>query len=78
LLGVSRQLRAAALSPFVHQKLGTFISKEREEDLQELRTLLESGTITPVVDKTFPLNDAPDAIRYLKDGHARGKIVITI
>jgi NADPH:quinone reductase-like Zn-dependent oxidoreductase len=77
-LGVSRQLRAAALSPFVHQKLGTYISKEREEDLQELRTLLESGTITPVVDKTFPLNDVPDAIRYLKDGHARGKIVITI
>jgi NADPH:quinone reductase-like Zn-dependent oxidoreductase len=78
LLGVSRQLRAAALSPFVHQKLGTFISKEREEDLQELRTLLESGTITPVVDKTFPLTDVPDAIRYLKEGRARGKIVITI
>jgi hypothetical protein len=77
-LGVGRQLRAAALSPFVRQKLGTYISKEREQDLQELRTLLESGTITPVVDRTFPLDQVPDAIRYLRDGRAGGKIVITI
>ena len=77
-LGVGRQLRAAALSPFVRQKLGTYISKEREQDLQELRTLLESGTITPVVDRTFPLDQVPDAIRYLREGRAGGKIVITI
>ena len=77
-LGVGRQLRAAALSPFVRQKLGTYISKEREQDLKELRTLLESGTITPVVDRTFPLDEVPDAIRYLRDGGARGKIVITV
>ncbi len=77
-LGVRRQLRAAALSPFVRQKLGTYISKEREQDLEELRGLLESGSITPVVDRTFPLNEVPEAIRYLKDGRARGKIVITI
>lgn len=77
-LGVRRQLRAAALSPFVHQKLGTYISKEREQDLQELRTLLESRTITPVVDRMFPLNDVPDAIRYLRDGRVAGKIVITV
>src|SRR5215216_6730803 len=78
LLGVRRQLRAAALSPFVRQKLGTFISKERGEDLEELRTLLEVGTITPVVDRTFPLDEVPEAIRYLRDGRARGKIVITV
>jgi NADPH:quinone reductase-like Zn-dependent oxidoreductase len=77
-LGVGRQLRAAALSPFVRQKLGTFISKEREEDLEELRKLLESGAITPVVDRTFPLDEVPDAIRYLRNGRARGKIVITV
>lgn len=77
-LGVRRQLRAMALSPFVRQKLGTYISKEREQDLQELRTLLESGTITPVVDRTFPLNEVPDAIRYLRDGRVAGKIVITV
>ena len=58
-LGVRRQLRATALSPFVRQKLGTFISKERGEDLEELRTLLEAGTTTPVVDRTFPLDSVP-------------------
>ena len=77
-LGVRRQLRATALSPFVRQKLGTFISKERVEDLEELRTLLEAGTITPVIDRTFPLDLVPEAIRYLRDGRTRGKIVITV
>jgi NADPH:quinone reductase-like Zn-dependent oxidoreductase len=77
-LGVRRQLRAAALSPFVHQKLGTFISKERGQDLEELRKLLEDGTIRPIVDRTFPLDEVPEAIRYLRDGRARGKIVIAV
>ena len=76
-LGVGRQLRAAALSPFVRQKLGTFISKERSRDLEELRQLFEAGALRPVVDRTFPLDEVPDAIRYLRDGRARGKIVIT-
>jgi NADPH:quinone reductase-like Zn-dependent oxidoreductase len=76
-LGVGRQLRAAALSPFVGQKLGFFISKERGQDLEELRKLLEAGAIKPVVDRTFPLDEVPEAIGYLRDGHARGKIVIT-
>ena len=76
-LGIRRQLLAAALSPFVRQKLGFFISKERSEDLEELRKLLEAGAVSPVVDRTFPLDEVPEAIRYLRDGHARGKIVIT-
>jgi NADPH:quinone reductase-like Zn-dependent oxidoreductase len=77
-LGIRRQLRAAALSPFVRQKLGFFISNERPEDLEELRKLLEAGTIRPVVDKTFPLEEVPAAIQYLRDGRARGKIVVVI
>ena len=77
-LGIRRQLRAAALSPLVRQKLGFFISKERPEDLEELRKLLEAGTIRPVVDRTFPLEEVPAAIRYLRDGRARGKVVIAI
>jgi NADPH:quinone reductase-like Zn-dependent oxidoreductase len=77
-LGIRRQLRAAALSPFARQKLGFFISKERPEDLKELRKLLEAGTIRPVVDKTFPLEEVPAAIQYLRDGRARGKIVVVI
>jgi NADPH:quinone reductase-like Zn-dependent oxidoreductase len=77
-LGIRRQLRAAALSPFVRQRLGFFISKERSHDLEELRNLLEAGAIRPVVDRTFPLDELPEAIRYLGDGRARGKIVIAV
>jgi len=75
-LGIRRQLRAAALSPFVGQKLGFFIAKQQSSDLEELSRLLEAGAITPVVDRTFPLDEVPDAIRYLRDGRARGKVVI--
>jgi NADPH:quinone reductase-like Zn-dependent oxidoreductase len=77
-LGIRRQLRAAALSPFLRQKLGFFISKERRRDLEELRTLLEAGTVRPVVDRTFPLEGVPEAVRYLREGHARGKVIITV
>jgi NADPH:quinone reductase-like Zn-dependent oxidoreductase len=77
-LGIRRQLRAAAISPFVRQKLGTFISKENAEDLEELRTMLEAGTLSPVVDRTFTLDEVPEAIRYLRDGRPRGKAVIAI
>ena len=60
-LGIDRQLRALLLSPFVRQKLGTWVSRERKEDLETLRELLESGRVTPVVDRTFPLSEVPDA-----------------
>jgi len=76
--GTDRQLRALMLSPFVSQKLRTFISKENGEDLVALKELIEAGKVTPVIDKTYPLSEAPEAIRYLEDGHARGKVVITV
>jgi NADPH:quinone reductase-like Zn-dependent oxidoreductase len=47
------------LSPFVSQKLRTWISTERKEDLEELHKLLEAGKVTPVIDRTFPLSDPP-------------------
>jgi NADPH:quinone reductase-like Zn-dependent oxidoreductase len=77
-LGIRRQLRAAALSPFVGQKLGFFVAKQRSEDLEELRKLLDTGAVKPVVDRTFPLEEVPEAITYLRAGHARGKIVVTV
>ena len=76
--GIDRQLRAHLLSPFVRQKLGTWISTERKEDLEALRELLEAGKVTPVIDRTFPLSEAPEAIRYLRTGQAHGKVVITV
>jgi Zinc-binding dehydrogenase len=76
-IGIRRQLRAAALSPFVRQKLGFYISKELSQDLEVLRKLLEAGAVRPFVDRTFPLDEVAEAIRYLRDGRVRGKIVIT-
>jgi NADPH:quinone reductase-like Zn-dependent oxidoreductase len=76
--GTDRQLRALILSRFVDQKLGTFISKENHEDLLVLKELIESGKVTPVIDRMYPLAEAPEAIRYLEEGHAQGKVVITV
>jgi NADPH:quinone reductase-like Zn-dependent oxidoreductase len=76
--GIDRQLRAMMLSPFVGQKLGTFISKENHKDLIVLKELIESGKLTPVIGRTYPLAEVPEAIRRLQEGHARGKTVITV
>jgi NADPH:quinone reductase-like Zn-dependent oxidoreductase len=76
--GTDRQIRALVLSPFVSQKLGTFVNKENHEDLLVLGELIESGKVTPVIDRTYPLSEVPEAIRYLEEGHARGKVVITV
>jgi len=71
-------LRAPLVSLFVGQKLGGLNSKVKQEDLVALKALIEAGKVTPVIDRTYPLVEAPDAIRYLAEGHARGKIVITV
>src|ERR671933_670141 len=76
--GTDRQLRAMMLSPFVGQKLGTFINKENHEDLIVLKELIEAGKVIPVIDRAYPLAEVPEAIRYLGEGHARGKVVISV
>ena len=60
------------------QKLGTFVSRENHEDMIVLKELIEAGKITPVIDRTYPLSEVPEAIRYMRAGHARGKVVITV
>ena len=75
---VDRVLKAALLSPFVSQSLRTLSVKRSLDDLQLLGELIESGSIAPVIDKTYPLSEAPEAIRYLENGHARGKVVIAV
>ena len=76
--GTDRQIRALMLSPFVSQKLATFVSSENHEDMIILEELIESGKVTPVIDRTYPLSEVPKAIRYLEEGHAKGKVVITV
>jgi NADPH:quinone reductase-like Zn-dependent oxidoreductase len=75
--GFDRPLRALVLSRLVGQRLRMLSSKPRQDDLQVLRELIEAGKLTPAVDRTFPLREAPEAIRYLVKGHGRGKVVIT-
>jgi len=62
----------------IRQRLTTFVSRHRQADLDTLRQLIETGQVTPVIDRTYPLAEAPQAIRELHAGHARGKIVITV
>jgi NADPH:quinone reductase-like Zn-dependent oxidoreductase len=75
---VDRIIKALVLSPFVSQKMATFTVKPNKEDLQFLKQLVESGKVTPVIDSTYPLAEVPEAIRYLEEGHAQGKVVITM
>jgi NADPH:quinone reductase-like Zn-dependent oxidoreductase len=77
-LGIGRQLRAALLSPFVGQKLGFFINRENAADLVVLAGLIESGGVTPAVDRTFPLAEAAAAVNHMAEGHARGKVVVEV
>jgi NADPH:quinone reductase-like Zn-dependent oxidoreductase len=76
--GFGRQLRAVALSPFVRQRLVMKTPKEHYADLERLARLIEAGDLTPIIEKTYPLHEAPDAMRHLQAGHARGKLVITV
>jgi NADPH:quinone reductase-like Zn-dependent oxidoreductase len=71
-------LRAPLVSLFVGQTLRGLNSIVKQEDLAALKELIEAGKLTPVVDRTYPLIEAPDAIRYLEEGHARGKIIIAV
>ena len=70
--------RAPLLSVFVGQRLRGLTSKEKLEDLKTLSELIQSGKVSPVIDRTYPLIEAPDAIRYLEKGHPRGKVVIEV
>ena len=78
LMGFGRTLRAIAISPFVGQNLRQFLSSTNREDLVALRDLIESGDVTPVIDRTYPLNEAAAALTYVGNRHTRGKTVITM
>jgi NADPH:quinone reductase-like Zn-dependent oxidoreductase len=62
----------------VSQTLGMLASTENAEDLQALGDLFVSGQVTPAIDRAYPLSETAEAIRYVRNGHARGKVVITV
>lgn len=78
LKGTHRFAGALLVTPFVRQRLRPLIHRDRKTDLKTLRQLIEAGKVTPVVSAHYPLAEVPDAIRHFAQGHARGKVVITI
>jgi NADPH:quinone reductase-like Zn-dependent oxidoreductase len=76
--GMNRQLRAMLVSRFVGQRLAWFIAKQRASDLERLTAFIEAGQVTPSIDRTYPLDRVPEAMRHLEAGQVRGKVAITI
>jgi len=75
---LARAIIAPVLSRFVSQKLVLVLVRRSKEDLTSMHELMEAGKVTPVIDKRYRLSEVPEAIRYLEEGHARGKVVITL
>jgi NADPH:quinone reductase-like Zn-dependent oxidoreductase len=73
-----RVIKTMVLSPFVSQKMGMMMADTNQSDLTILADMMQSGKVKPVIDRTYKLSEVPDAIRYLEQGHARGKVVITV
>jgi NADPH:quinone reductase-like Zn-dependent oxidoreductase len=74
--GMSYVFKAFLLSPFMRQQGSLYVARPNDKDLLILKELIESGKITPVIDRTYPLGETPEAFRYLEEVHARGKVVI--
>ena len=73
-----RLVMPLVVSPFTRQKLRRYLSRPNHRDLLVLQDLVESGKVTPVIDRTYPLPETPAALRHIETGHARGKVVITL
>src|SRR5947199_1199451 len=75
---LAKPIKAMLLSPFVSQKMGMMMAEPSNKDLTILGDMMQSGKLKPVIDRTYKLSEVPEAIRYLEQGHARGKVVITL
>ncbi len=73
-----RVIKTMVLSPFTSQKMGMMMADANGKDLTILADMMQSGKLKPVIDRTYKLNEVPAAIAYLEEGHARGKVVITV
>jgi NADPH:quinone reductase-like Zn-dependent oxidoreductase len=73
-----RVIHTLLLSPFISQKMGMMMADANQKDLTVLADMMQSGKVKPVIDRTYKLSEVPAAIAYLEEGHARGKVVITV
>ena len=71
-------IEAWMLSPFMSQKFGMMLTDLNKDDLAVLADLMQSGKVTPVIDRTYKVSEAAEALGYLEKGHARGKVVLTV
>lgn len=76
--GLGWMLKAFISSPFVRQQGRPFVATSKHENLLVLKELIEAGKVTPVIDRTYPLSETPEALGYVGEGHARGKVIITL
>src|SRR6059058_1093907 len=76
--GLTHAFKAMFLSKFVSQKMGMMLAELNQKDLAAMADLMQSGKVTPVIDRTYNLSELPQAIQYLEQGHARGKVVISV
>jgi NADPH:quinone reductase-like Zn-dependent oxidoreductase len=76
-MGLGRSIKALVLSRFLNRKHVGFIAKSSKGDLTTMQMLMETEEVTPVIDRRYKLSEVPEAIRYLEEGHARGKVIIT-
>jgi NADPH:quinone reductase-like Zn-dependent oxidoreductase len=74
----ARWIRGMVWSRLVSQKMYMFIARRSQEDLTMMSKLMATGKVTPVIDRRYPLSEVAQALRYLEEGHARGKVVITL
>jgi NADPH:quinone reductase-like Zn-dependent oxidoreductase len=75
---MAKPIRMFFLAPFVSQHYEMLLASINDRDLELVRGLIESRRVRPVIDRTYPLREVPDAIRYLEKGRARGKVIITV
>ena len=75
---IARLIKSFVVSRLGSQKLGGLLAKVNKEDLTILRELIQTGKVTPVIDRRYQLSEVPNAVRYLEEGHARGKVAITL
>jgi NADPH:quinone reductase-like Zn-dependent oxidoreductase len=73
-----RVIHTLVLSPFISQKMGMMMADANQKDLTVLADMMQTGKLKPVIDRTYKLDQVPDAIRYLEEGHARGKVIIAV
>ena len=76
--GLDRIVKVLVSALFVSQSMRTWVADENKKDLVVLKELLESGKVTPVIDRSYGLSEAPEAIRYVEEGHTQGKVIISL